>query len=59
MSARLRFLLAVVILGLLVTGPFVVTSTLVWLEMGPAEREQLVQLIVPRLPLGVSRTQRK
>ena len=52
MSARLRFLLAVVILGLLVTGPFVVTSTLVWLEMGPAEREQLVQLIVPRLPLG-------
>lgn len=52
MSARLRFLLAVVILGLLVTGPFVVTATLVWLDMRLPERELLVQLIVPRLPLG-------
>jgi len=52
MNARTRFLLAVVILGLLVTGPFLVTSTLVWLDMKSAERELLVQLIVPRLPLG-------
>jgi len=52
MSARIRFLLAVVILGLLVTGPFVVTSTLVWFDMQPSERELLVELIVPRLPLG-------
>ncbi len=52
MNARTRFLLAVVILGLLVTGPFLVTATLVWLDMKPAERDLLVQLIVPRLPLG-------
>lgn len=56
MSARIRFLLAVVILGLLVTGPFIVTSTLVWLEMRPGERELLIELIVPRLPLGAMLT---
>ena len=52
MSARIRFILAVAILGLLMTGPFVVTVVLVWLDMRAPERDLLVQLLVPRLPLG-------
>ncbi|MGE5386439.1 MAG: exonuclease domain-containing protein [Betaproteobacteria bacterium] len=52
MSARIRFILAVAVLGLLMTGPFVVTAALVWLDMRAPERELLVQLLVPRLPLG-------
>jgi DNA-binding response OmpR family regulator len=38
MKAKHRFALAVVVLGLLMTGPFVVTSLLVWLDMKEAER---------------------
>jgi len=52
MKAKQRFILAVVILGLLMTGPFLVTSLLVWLDMQAAERTLLLQLLLPRLPLG-------
>ena len=32
MSARLRFALAIVVLGLLMTGPFILTALIVWFE---------------------------
>lgn len=56
MKAKARFIVAVVILGLLMTGPFVVTSLLVWLDMKAAERELLTQLLVSRLPVGTMMT---
>ncbi|MCX8146134.1 MAG: exonuclease domain-containing protein [Azovibrio sp.] len=52
MPARYRFILAILVLGGLVTGPFLVTSTLVWMEMNPGQRAQLKELIVPHLPMG-------
>ncbi|MBS1191605.1 MAG: polymerase subunit epsilon [Rhodocyclaceae bacterium] len=52
MKAKYRFLVAIVILGLLMTGPFLVTSLLVWLDMGEAERAMLTQLLLSRLPIG-------
>lgn len=56
MKAKHRFILAVVVLGLLMTGPFVVTSLLVWLDMQAAEREMLTQLLLSRLPVGTIMT---
>lgn len=52
MSARMRFALAVIVLGLLMTGPFVLTAILVWVEAKGAQRELLIQVIEPLLPLG-------
>jgi DNA polymerase-3 subunit epsilon len=52
MKAKQRFIVAVIILGLLMTGPFVVTSLLVWLDMREAERNMLTQLLLSRLPVG-------
>jgi DNA polymerase-3 subunit epsilon len=56
MKAKHRFLLAVVVLALLMTGPFVVTSLLVWLDMQDAERELLIKLLLSRLPIGTMMT---
>lgn len=56
MKAKHRFTLAVVVLGLLMTGPFVVTSLLVWLDMKEAERNMLTELLVSRLPVGTMMT---
>jgi DNA polymerase-3 subunit epsilon len=56
MKAKHRFSLAVVILGLLMTGPFVVTSLLVWLDMKEAERSLLTGLLMSRLPVGTMMT---
>jgi DNA polymerase-3 subunit epsilon len=56
MKAKHRFLLAVVVLALLMTGPFVVTSLLVWLDMQDAERELLTKLLLSRLPIGTMMT---
>ena len=50
MKAKHRFILAVIVLGLLMTGPFVVTSLLVWLDMKDAERQMLTELLLSRLP---------
>ncbi|PTD96899.1 3'-5' exonuclease [Pseudothauera lacus] len=52
MSARMRFALAVVVLGLLMTGPFVLTAALIWIATEGAERDTLLQTIAPHLPLG-------
>lgn len=56
MKAKHRFIFAVVVLGLLMTGPFVVTSLLVWLDMKEAERNMLTELLVSRLPVGTMMT---
>ena len=56
MKAKHRFALAVVVLGLLMTGPFVVTSLLVWLDMREAERNLLTGLLLSRLPVGTMMT---
>ncbi|MBD5802352.1 DNA polymerase III PolC-type [Azoarcus sp. Aa7] len=56
MTARARFILAVCILALLMTGPFVVTTGLVWLEAGEADRARLIDVVVPHLPLGALMT---
>lgn len=56
MPAKYRFILAISVLGLLMTGPFVVTSLLVWLDMREAERTLLTQLLVSRLPVGTLMT---
>ena len=56
MKAKHRFILAVIVLGLLMTGPFVVTSLLVWLDMKDAEREMLTGLLLSRLPVGTMMT---
>ncbi|MCK0508525.1 3'-5' exonuclease [Aromatoleum anaerobium] len=56
MTARTRFLLAVIVLALLMTGPFVVTALLVWLETREGSRELLIDVIAPHLPLGTLMT---
>lgn len=56
MKAKQRFLIAVLVLGLLMTGPFVVTSLLVWLDMKDAERRMLTELLLSRLPVGTMMT---
>ena len=52
MKAKWRFVLALVVLGLLMTGPFLLTSLLIWLGASPGMREMLVQNLVPQVPLG-------
>ena len=59
MKAKHRFILAVIVLGLLMTGPFLVTSLLVWLDMKEAERQMLTELLMSRLPVGTMRTLHK
>lgn len=56
MKAKHRFIFAVIVLGLLMTGPFVVTSLLVWLDMREAERDLLTGLLLSRLPVGTMMT---
>ena len=56
MKAKYRFLLAIVVLGLLMTGPFVVTTFLIWVDMKEAERQMLTDLLVSRLPVGTLMT---
>lgn len=52
MQAKVRFFLAALVLGLLMTGPFMVTSLLVWLDMQEGERQMLTELLMSRLPVG-------
>jgi hypothetical protein len=42
MDARIRFIISVIILGLLMTGPFVITAILIWASAQPAEQALLV-----------------
>ncbi len=52
MSARVRFIVAVIVLGLLMTGPFILTALLVWLESQGEDRQRLIEVISPHLPIG-------
>lgn len=56
MNARTRFILAIIVLGLLMTGPFVLTAILIWVSADPTEQTLLTDLIGPRLPLGAFMT---
>ncbi len=56
MKAKYRFIAAIVVLALLMTGPFVVTSLLVWLDMKEGERTMLTELLMSRLPVGTLMT---
>src|SRR5574343_595463 len=52
LTAKWRFVLAVAVLGLLMTGPFLLTSLLIWLGASPGMREVLVEHLLPQVPLG-------
>ena len=56
MSARLRFALAIVVLGLLMTGPFILTALIVWFETQGEAREQLLAVLVPHFGVGAMLT---
>ena len=52
MQARTRFMLAVIVLFLLMTGPFLLTALIVWVETEGEARELLVKVLSPHLTLG-------
>ena len=56
MKAKARFLLAIAVLGLLMTGPFLITVLLVWVGMEEIEHQKLLDLLLPHLPVGISMT---
>lgn len=56
MKAKYRFLLAVIVLGLLMTGPFTVTLLLVWLSMSESEHAEMAHLLFSHLPTGIMMT---
>ncbi|MBI5900203.1 MAG: DNA polymerase III subunit epsilon [Rhodocyclales bacterium] len=52
MKAKVRFILAACVLGLLMTGPFALTALLLFADARDAEREAFARFLIPRLPLG-------
>ena len=56
MSARARFILAVIVLFLLMTGPFLLTALIVWAETEGESRQVLVNVLAPHLGLGTMLT---
>jgi DNA polymerase-3 subunit epsilon len=52
MNARTRFILAVVMLGLLMTGPFLLTVGILWADLGPEERAGFLVALDRWLPIG-------
>lgn len=52
MKAQVRFLIAISILGLLMTGPFLVTSGWVWHQADAKKRGLLLDLVGPHLLVG-------
>jgi DNA polymerase-3 subunit epsilon len=52
MNAKIRFGLAVGVLGLLMTGPFLLTAAALFADAQETERQALIDLLAPRLPLG-------
>jgi DNA polymerase-3 subunit epsilon len=56
MNARVRFLLAVAVLGLLMTGPFLLTAVILLADARDADRAALIELLAPRLPVGALMT---
>ncbi|TRZ64108.1 MAG: DNA polymerase III subunit epsilon [Rhodocyclaceae bacterium] len=56
MNARARYLIALVVLGLLITGPFLLTVVLLLAEISEADAQALADLLLPRLPIGIMMT---
>ena len=52
MKAKVRFIIAAGVLGLLMAGPFALTALLLFAEAGDAERAAFAEFILPHLPLG-------
>ncbi len=52
MNARTRFALAVVLLGLLTTGPFLLTVGILWADLGADERAGFLVALDRWLPIG-------
>jgi DNA polymerase-3 subunit epsilon len=52
MNARTRFALAVVLLGLLTTGPFLLTVGILWADLGVDERAGFLVALDRWLPIG-------
>ena len=52
MKARVRFIAAAGVLGLLMTGPFALTALLLFADAREAERAAFAEFLLPRLPLG-------
>ena len=52
MNARTRFILAVVMLGLLMTGPFLLTVGILWADLGAEERAGFLVALDRWLPIG-------
>jgi DNA polymerase-3 subunit epsilon len=52
MNAKVRFALAVCVLGLLMTGPFLLTAVALFADAQESERQALIDLLAPHLPLG-------
>jgi DNA polymerase-3 subunit epsilon len=52
MKAKVRFILAAGVLGLLMTGPFALTALLLFADAKDAERAAFAEFLLPRLPLG-------
>ena len=56
MNARVRFAIAVVVLGLLMTGPFILTAIIIWAGSEGAARDLLLETLSPHLALGTVMT---
>jgi DNA polymerase-3 subunit epsilon len=56
MNARIRFLIAVGVLGLLMTGPFLVTAAILVADLKDTERALAAEILLPRLPIGALMT---
>jgi DNA polymerase-3 subunit epsilon len=52
MNAKTRFALAVVLLGLLTTGPFLLTVGILWADLGAEERAGFLVALDRWLPIG-------
>ena len=52
LKAKWRFVVAVIVLGMLMTGPFLLTSVLIWAGASPGMREVLVEHLLPQIPVG-------
>ena len=52
LTAKWRFVLAVIVLGMLMTGPFLLTTLLIWLGAAAGRREILIEHLGPQIPLG-------
>jgi DNA polymerase-3 subunit epsilon len=56
LNARVRFWIAIIVLGLLMTGPFTLTALALLLDMPEGDRDTLIRVLQHRMPVGVVMT---